>query len=192
MNAGAGSYFSEALKALTKKSPIFDAETRVPADPGLYAIWGIEGVWTVLGLQGFDNRPLYVGKAERSLLSRDVRQHFGGGDTGHSTVRRSFAALLRARLELRGQPRNLKNPGHYASYGLSSEHDAKLTAWMRENLELAVWGWPAANVAGLRALELRVIKQWQPAMNIQHAETPWKARVKAGRKVMAEEASVFR
>jgi len=73
------------------------------------------------------NRPLYVGKAENSLVARDVKTHFGDGRTGQSTVRRSFAALLHDELGLRGVPRNTAKPGYYANYGLSAPHDAVLT-----------------------------------------------------------------
>jgi len=68
----------------------------VPAAPGLYAIYGNGDVWEELGLgDPPDGRPLYVGKAEDSLASRDLKTHLGNGRTGSSTVRRSFAALLR-------------------------------------------------------------------------------------------------
>lgn len=67
----------------------------VPASPGLYAIYAAADVWQQLGLGSPpDGQPLYVGKAEDSLVARDLRQHFTDGRTGSSTLRRSFAALL--------------------------------------------------------------------------------------------------
>lgn len=70
----------------------------VPDAPGLYAVYAKDvsrvrrelGPEVPVGEAGL----LYVGKAERSLAARDVRQHFGTGKTGRSTVRRTFAALL--------------------------------------------------------------------------------------------------
>jgi hypothetical protein len=86
---------------------------------------------------------LYVGKAEDSLASRDLKTHFGDGRTGQSTVRRSFAALLHDTLGLPGFPRNIDTPAYFSNYGLSASDDATLTTWMREHLRLAVWPKPS-------------------------------------------------
>jgi GIY-YIG catalytic domain-containing protein len=89
--------------------PIADAAALVPGAAGLYAVYGDREVWRELGLgQPPDGRPLYVGKAEDSLIARDLRTHFGSGRTGSSTLRRSFAALLAQRLDLHAQPRNTR------------------------------------------------------------------------------------
>jgi hypothetical protein len=120
------------------------ADSQVPAEPGLYAIYGPADVWRELGLGApSDDRPLYVGKAEGSLVSRDLRTHFGSGRTGSSTVRRSFAALLRNTLALQAHPRNPSKPERFANYGLAADGDARLTRWMRGHLSLAVWPKPA-------------------------------------------------
>jgi hypothetical protein len=57
--------------------------------------------------------------------------------TGHSTLRRSIAALLR----YRAIPRNPGKPDpRYASmYGLRPDDDVALGNWMRMHLRLAVW-----------------------------------------------------
>ncbi len=117
-----------------------DVPPKLPAKPGWYAIYGDDAAWARLRLG--KPRPdiaLYVGKAEDSLLSRDLDDHVGNGRTGSSTVRRSFAALLREPLSLSAMPRNPAKPGYFANYGLAPSDDAKLTAWMREHLEVAVW-----------------------------------------------------
>jgi hypothetical protein len=138
-------FAADALGALARDhaQPIAVAVADIPRRPGLYAIHAPAAVWEELGLgKRPDERPLYVGKAESSLVSRDVDTHFGDGRTGSSTVRRSFAALLRAPLELEGRPRNPSKPERPANYGLSPDHDEKLTGWMRENLTIAVWPTP--------------------------------------------------
>src|SRR5205823_4167655 len=56
--------------------------------------------------------PLYVGKAEDSLVQRDLQTLFGDGRTGSSTVMRSFAALLRQSLSLAVRPRDPAKPGY--------------------------------------------------------------------------------
>lgn len=162
-----------------------------PDSPGLYAIWGNAAVWKELGLgEPPDGRPLYVGKAEKSLLKRDVRQHFGTGKTGSSTVRRSVAALLKARDGYTGMPRNPKKPGHFPNYAIPEGQCETLTAWMLANLRLGTWA-PNEPV-NLRAWETKVLAHWQPPLNLSKVKTPWTQKLKALRKNMAEEARAWR
>ena len=164
-----------------------DAGAVVPHRPGLYAIYGGPEEWVELGLgEPLDDRPLYVGKSESSLADRDLRTHFGNGRTGSSTVRRTFAALLHDALALRGIPRNPARPERFANYGLSSEHDQLLTAWMRARLTLAVW--PADGSSELAVNERIVLRDWQPPLNLQDVATPWSAMVREARRGMAAEA----
>ena len=104
---------ADVMRSLSNQGqPISKAAKTVPDSHGLYALHGLPAVWSVLGL---DRRPagvpLYVGKGEDSLITRDLKTHFAvdplaAPRTGSSTVRRSFAALLREQLDLRGVPRN--------------------------------------------------------------------------------------
>lgn len=161
----------------------------VPRRSGLYAIHGRAEVWVELGLgEPPDEPPLHVGKAERSLVSRDIDTHFGNGRTGSSTVRRSFAALLRESLELESRPRNPAKPERPANYGLSPEHDEKLAAWMREHLTLAVWPRPEDSELLLGVIENGVLRLLKPPLNLRDVVTPWTARVKAERVAMADQA----
>lgn len=163
----------------------------IPRKPGLYAVFGTPIAWKELGLgRPPDARPLYVGKSESSLLARDINTHFGNGRTGQSTVRRSVAALLRGTLGLRGMPRNPVQPGYFANYGLSREDDEQLTSWMKRRLTLAVWA-PARPVV-LSPVETSLIQQWAPPLNLTDVATRWTARIKAARKVMADEARTWR
>src|SRR5947209_1835678 len=125
----------DVLSALSAPGvPISQAIAAVPDQPGLYAIHADVGVWGQLTLgEPPDDRPLYVGKAEDSLVTRDLRAHFGDGRTGSSTLRRSFAALLSDQLKLSAQPRNPANPERPANYGLPPAHDVWLTEWMQRN-----------------------------------------------------------
>jgi len=154
---------------------------------GLYAIYGNELTWAELGLEPFDERPLYVGKAESgTLLTRDVATHFRSGRTGSSTVRRSFAALLHDSLDLRGQPRNLDRPARPTNYGLSELDDEKLTTWMIGRLELAAW--PSPPDISLADVERSVLREWLPAINIRDSPGPWRDLVSKKRSVLADEA----
>jgi hypothetical protein len=181
----------DALAALTDpRLPLKGAEDRVPRRPGLYAIYGGSREWEALGLgDPPDDRPLYVGKAEGSLLARDLSTHFGNGRTGQSTVRRSMAALLKNLLALTAMPRNPDKPGYFSNYGLSPKDDRKLTDWMREHLLLATWS-PASAVI-LRTIEVQVIQTLEPSLNLTDVVTSWTAQVKAARRVMADEARAW-
>jgi hypothetical protein len=188
-----GAIVSEGRAALGHSGALADAEARVPGWPGLYALYGDRGTWKELQLgEPPDGRPLYIGKAEDSLVSRDLKTHFGEGRTGQSTVRRSFAALLHDTLELRGMPRNPAKPGYFSNYGLSPAHDTALTRWMREHLQLAVWPKPNDCAYSLSQIEAALLAELLPPLNLQGVVTPWRAKVKAARAAMAEEARTWR
>jgi len=55
-----------------------EGDPPLPDRAGLYALYGPFEIWRLLGLgDPPDDRPLYVGKAEDSLVTRDLRTHFG-------------------------------------------------------------------------------------------------------------------
>jgi len=187
-----GKMVGVARKALSEPYLLSEAERLVPSKPGLYAIYGSAGTWRLLGLgDPHDNWPLYVGKAEDSLKSRDLETHFGNGRTGSSTLRRSFAALLHDSLGFCGIPRNPAKPDHFSNYGLSPAHDAALTLWMRERLELAFWAKPEDCYVLLKKIESQLPVDLSPPLNLKDVATLWTARVKAARKVMAAEARAW-
>lgn len=162
------------------------AVDHVPDRPGLYAVHAGVSTWQALGLTAdFACQPLYFGKAERSLVSRNLRTHFETGMTGTSTLRRSFAALLRQPLELHGIPRSRTNPGYFANFALADDGERRLTHWMRTTLTLAVWAKP--NDVILRPVEVGVLGLWAPPLNLTDVPTP-SPRLKSARKVMAHEA----
>ncbi|UWF77746.1 GIY-YIG nuclease family protein [Microbacterium neungamense] len=175
---------------------IADAAQQVPACPGLYAIYGDEQAWSDLQFEPVLNRPLYVGKAEDSLVSRDINDHFATNPkakprTGSSTVRRSFAALLRDTLDLQAVPRNLARPERFANYALAEGGDARLSEWMHARLTLAVWPAPAGVPVPLGRVETEVIVHFRLPINLD--KNPGKlARLSRARAVMAAEASRWR
>jgi hypothetical protein len=167
-----------------------EAAVTLPHLPGLYAFHGDGQAWRELGLgEPPDERPLYVGKSESSLLKRDVDTHFSDGRTGSSTLRRSLAGLLRDSLGLRGMPRNPAKPGYYSSFGLSPGHDAVLTEWMRDHLTIATWAAPRA--VALVSIEGDVLRRLLPPLNLHGVTTSWSSLVSAGRAVMAKEARAW-
>ena len=167
--------------------PIDVAEDLVPNWPGLYAIF-VDSGWgrRSLGLEMNDDvGPIYVGKAEKSLRSRDLRTHFETGHTGSSTVRRSLAALLRESLDLHAVPRNQDAPAYFANYSLEPASDARLTEWMRGRLTLATWANPTS--LPLRPVEIAVLRTLRPPLNLTDVPKPW-PHLKAARSIMAREA----
>ncbi|MCT1396648.1 hypothetical protein M4D51_13030 [Microbacterium sp. p3-SID338] len=186
-----------AIAALTgERWAITDAAQHVPAFPGLYAIYGDEQAWRDLQLEPAPYAPLYVGKAEKSLVSRDLNGHFATNPksaprTGGSTVRRSFAALLREALDLRAVPRNLAKPERFDKYSLAEGGDARLNEWMHSRLTLAVWPAPAAMPVPLGDVETAVIVHFTPPINLD--KNPGKLpRLSAARAAMAAEAAGWR
>jgi hypothetical protein len=180
----------EAWAALRgQRYEIVHALAHVPDAPGLYAIYGSRETWEELQLEcDSEQRSLYVGKAEGSLVSRDLQTHFATGRTGSSTVRRSFAALLRDSLDLRGQPRNLANPQRFANFGLAQLDDQRLTDWMHRHLRLAVWIKPPGVV--LDRVETEVIRAWRPPLNIAKNPHPL-AMLKIARQTMVDDARAW-
>lgn len=183
-----------AMRALAgERWSIAEAADHVPAVPGLYAIYGHEAAWRDLELPYQPDTPLYVGKSEDNLVRRELGTHFavgaGRAKTGGSTVRRSFAALLRGALDLHGVPRNMAKPGHFDKYGLLPDADARLSAWMLAHLEVAVWPAPA-DLRKLGIVEDEIIKAWEPLLNLNGNPHP-SVELQAARRVMAAEASAW-
>ncbi|MFJ4027627.1 GIY-YIG nuclease family protein [Paenarthrobacter sp. NPDC089989] len=187
-------HLHEILRTLSGEHwPITRAKERVRPVPGLYAIYGNIGAWIDLGLDPQPGTALYVGKSEDNLVRREVDTHFAADSakkpaTGSSTVRRSFAALLRDPLSLDAVPRNPDKPGHFSNYGLTPDGDARLTAWMHEHLSLAVWEMPAWLAGQLAAVEIEVIQHWAPPLNIKNNPHSL-PRLRLARELMARQAS---
>lgn len=166
-----------------------------PSTPGLYAVYGPPTVWQTLQLgDPPDGRPLYVGKSQRSLSSRDVITHFGFADagansiTGSSTLRRSISALLRDSFSFRGQFRNPAKPERADKFGLAPHHDAELSTWMRTHLVATYWNEARSDVP-LSDVETAVLRHWSPPLNLQKVRHQWTGQIRAARKKMAADCN---
>jgi hypothetical protein len=179
-----------------RREAVASARNFLPPSPGLYAIHASTEVWAVLGLDFLPSAvPLYVGKSEDSLISRDLKTHFAvdpeaAPKTGSSTVRRSFAALLQEPLDLRGVPRNKLKPGYYSNFGLEDDADRRLTDWMQRHLTIACWPKPSGLPNTLAAIEKQVLKRWDPPINLQNAPTRL-PRLMAARAALTAEARAW-
>lgn len=93
--------------------------------------------------------------------------------------------------------RPARRPAQHGQAGLllqlraRGSHDAALTRWLKERLQLAVWPKPAGCKFNLGVIESALLVMLQPPLNLQGIVTPWTAKVKAARAVMAEEARTW-
>ena len=192
----------DAATALSQQGwSILDANQHVDSAPGLYAIHAAADTWQELGLPRTSGVPLYVGKSEGSLVTRELEGHFASNPdkparTGNSTVRRSLASLLREPLDLSGVPRgNARKTAFtrsdFTNYELDVEGDERLTQWMHRRLRLSVWPMPASmTLAELGRVEIALIQRWTPPINIR--DNPGKdPRLGTLRKQMADEARAW-
>lgn len=179
-----------ALASLAdSKLPRSEAIHSVPKSPGLYAFHGDDEAWRALGLiPDFEDQPLYVGKAEKSLQSRDVGTHFTAGKTGSSTVRRSLASLLVDHLLLIAVPRNQARPDASANFGLESTSDERLSSWMDERLLLSTWSKPEG--VTLNEVETEVVRRLRPPLNLDKVGEP-RTRLRAARRQLADAARAW-
>jgi hypothetical protein len=167
-----------------------EAVQLVPKRPGLYAFYGDDVAWRQLRLEpAFEGQPLYAGKAERSLIGRDVGTHFAVGKTGSSTVRRSLAALLVDDLGLVATPRNVEKPDGSANFGLDADSEIRLSEWMTQRLSLATWSKPDGVV--LDVIETEVVRRLRPPLNLDKVGES-RERLRRARKRMAESARAWR
>ena len=170
------------------RTPFREVENKIPSDPGLYGIFldSSAGV----NLTSIANHPLdqpaYVGKAKKGLKRRHLGEHFATGKTGSSTVRRSFAALLRPDLDLHPIRRgNTGKDQDFVSYKLDRVSDELLSAWMTSHLEIGWWAF-TGQVDQLKRLEHSLIAHFQPPLNLQHSSHPAAAPVKSLRAECAD------
>jgi hypothetical protein len=176
---------SAALSALSAEPMSIATSTDggVPDRPGLYALQGSEAVWQGLGLGSPpDARPLYVGKAGASLVSRRARR---------VSLRRAGRSPLSCRratvsTSSRFHGRHDPEPKKWTHYALEERGDQQLTEWMRDHLLIAVWPSPART--HLATVEGADMQKWLPPLNLIGVHTVLTSQVKAARAAMAARA----
>ncbi len=137
---------------------------------------------------------LWSGKAPRvvfvGLSKANSARHFKSGYTGTSTMRRSLAALLQAKLNLVPIPRSKdpKDNDRYNNYSLDEESEDKLTQWMKENFRIACYEFASAKS---EELHRAMIEYNVPMFNFQNnPENKYGAEIKVYRKKCAAEAAL--
>lgn len=164
----------DAVRGALTRLPARPApELALIAKPGVYAWWG-EIPWPPTFPTVPHGLPLYVGKADTETLGQRARS-FHLSRTRGSALRRSLAAVLVDELEL--QPHVVRDP---RSWGLSDVGEARLTAWMQEQLRVT---WVELDDPG--EVEQAIIRQLLPPLNDKHATgSPYRALMRELRKAL--------
>jgi hypothetical protein len=165
---------ADALGALSERphrisAAAFPAGLAGLDQPGLYSWWVDEagaadlsrglrvdlvGGRIYIGQAGADSAKAGIPSAS-TLRSRIGGDHLGGR-VRSSTLRRTLAGTLLAPLSLVVVGRKK----------LGTVSEARLSAWMREHLSLAIWG--AGSGKELAALEEAVVAALRPPLNVDH------------------------
>jgi hypothetical protein len=150
-----------------------------PEEPGVYALFLREG--TEFPIAHNPAEPLYVGTSG-NLAQREFDTHFAAGQSGFSTVRRSFGALLLDRLDLKPRPRGRgSSKTNFRNYRFDDAGEQRLSQWMEKQIEVAVHP-----VADPKAVEKELIALACPPLNLTGWANPEAAEIKAKRKQCVE------
>lgn len=124
---------------------------------------------------------LYVGKSE-DLVSRG---HFRSGQTSRSTLRRTLGALLKQDLNLQAYSRGRGlNDKDHTNYRFNNAGEKRLSEWMNANLTIGF----SAVTDDIDETEQRLIRFCEPILNLTCWQNPNRGKIKALRKICAEEA----
>ena len=138
-----------------------DIDHLVPHEKGLYCIGLRSGsklpVRYQNELEQRGSRLVYIGKAEKSLFDRFLKQELRA--KGQGTFFRSVGAML-GYLPLRG---SLKDKRNKKNYKFSKLDESRIIDWMNSNLE-ANW----VTFDGPFLFEKYLIKTHSPLLNIEH------------------------
>ena len=166
---------------MATRTPYWELQNRIPAEPGLYSVFvdfSAELRETTIANHPSDH-PIYVGKSQVGLQVRHLEEHFAAGRTGSSTVRRSFAALLRTALGLNPIRRGSTGRDQdFVSYKLDEASEERLNGWMTSHLVIGWWVFTGP-VNQLKQQEVALIGHFQPPLNLQQSSHPVVSKVKS-------------
>jgi hypothetical protein len=172
--------------AIWDRQPANINTLRLPSDPGVYVFLLCNELKILNGKTFPAGQVLYVGKS-KSLCGRMLRQHLSEGGTGSSTFRRSLGALLKSSEMLKAIPRGCeKNRINITHYRFESEGEARLSAWIAENLEVSTLVVRDYVERGKR--ESGLIKDCEPLLNLQGWENPLRGYIESLRRECRGEA----
>jgi hypothetical protein len=152
-----------------------------PREPGVYALFlNAKSLGEfVAGADGL----VYVGTSE-NLAQREFDTHFNSKGTGFSTVRRSFGAILKQKLQLKARARGRGlTRQDLLCYVFDSSGERRLTEWMERNVQVAVHPTREAEVA-----ETSLISFAEPLLNLTKWKNPYRTEIKRLRAICVDEA----
>jgi hypothetical protein len=184
---------ADAARALDVASGRVLTLDALPAAPGLYTLTaGDPCAIAGLGLDELEpaapltGRVLYLGKSESRLSDRLAGTHFATGESGRSTVRRTFGSLLG--LAAIPRPSRIENPTRKqlmtmtANFAFAPGEDERLTAWMLANLQIRAF---ATRASPLGAVERAVGAVLWPPLDQERtpfwSPNPWRDPVASAR-----------
>lgn len=171
----------DLLRALRQNATSID-ELDAPARPGVYAYFLTEGA-ALPRVDAGEARLLYVGMSG-DLAQREFDTHFAAGQTGFSTLRRSFGAILKETLGLQCRPRGTgASPSNYTNYRFDDGGEQRLSEWMRAHVLVATHA-----VDPPKPVEDKLIAAGRPPLNLKGWPNPHAAAIRALRKQCADEA----
>ena len=128
----------------------------LPTEPGVYTLF-LRSESDLPGIALDEVRLLYIGLAANRMGLKG-RCHFNAKTRNHSP-RKSLAVLLMEQLAL--QPVLLRKPNSPDTWGLDTDSEARLSAWMHRNLELAI-----ERCVDPDARETELIGRYAPPLNL--------------------------
>jgi hypothetical protein len=172
---------TEILNQLIKqKDSVFNLKTKNKA--GVYAIFH-KNIKDLVDDNSNGNGIVYIGKSS-NLAQREFETHFNSGASGFSTLRRTIGAMLKEEFKLNAIPRSSgSSDTNWRNYKFTSEGEDKITKWMKENLQIAVY-----ETDDIDYVETELIQAAKPIFNLTGWDNPYAKTIKAKRKICAEEA----
>ena len=167
------------------RAPI--GEIPIPLRPGTYMLFLNDGADLSVyvrdedRLVGIPSGLVYVGISS-NLAGRQHEHHFKAGETGWSSPRRTFGALLKKALQLTAIPRELN--ARRSKFKFTVQGELKLSKWMRTNLEVGVAEIPDIS----KDMEGCFIRECEPALNLNKWTNPLRKGILNARALCATEA----
>ena len=155
------------------------------AGSGVYALFAREADCLLPEIMLKEDGLLYMG------MSRDLRErdHFLAQHSGFSSPRRSLGAILSARLGLTAIPRaSGPSKSNVANFRFAGDGERQLSAWMRTNLEYAVFPFSGE----VQQLESEIIKTCRPPLNLKGWRNPQRSAILRLRDRCKDEAMRWR
>jgi len=157
----------------------------LPADAGIYAVWGSPVPGQPPAVDSAAAEILYVGRGDPSLRRR-FAEEWRPRTSGRSSPRRTLGALLQSELGLVPVPRQDRDIVRGARYYcFADDGEARLTEWCDQHLEFAAVTCARGEADGL---ETALIALLMPPLNLTKWQNPDAPRLRALRRRLAQEA----